>query len=63
MVVQDVVTNVPERREGMCISGAPTPQLLEDVMGSQNVNVAAIMHAAAECENAGRSQNGYFAYA
>ena len=63
MVVQDVVTNVPERREGVCISGAPTPQLLEDVMGSQNVNVAAIVHTAAECENAGRSQNGYFAYA
>ena len=34
------------------VAGKPTPQLVEDMVGSQNVGVAAIGHAAAECENA-----------
>lgn len=36
------------------IAGAPTPQLVEDMVGSQNVSVAAVVHTATKHENVGK---------
>ena len=50
------------RKHGM-VTCAPTPRLVEDVVGLQSLQVTVVMHTTAECENIGICWNSFFKHA